>query len=295
MQRAISTHQFSDDRLTIALLDRIQKAGIPAVEIFCGLQHIDWRNRSQITEIGFWLRDSPLKVCSMHSPMYNDEYWGRSGADTAIAITESVKARRTQMVDEIKRALEIAETIPFRYLIQHVGVAGEPYSERAVDAAFNSLEELKLFAGHRGVEILLENIPNDLSSAERLLMFLNQTHLELGICFDTGHAHMHEGVANAYKMLKAMIRSTHVHDNNGKEDAHQHPFGTSEGIDWPETMTLLRSAGDQYPLLLELKRSPLSNNSLDDVLRIFDRLEALREEDPEEREERRRLAEKRDR
>ena len=33
-------------------------------------------------------------------------------------------ASASQMVDEIKRALEIAETIPFRYLIQHIGVGG---------------------------------------------------------------------------------------------------------------------------------------------------------------------------
>ena len=40
---------------------------------------------------------------------------------------------------------------------------------RKVDAAFSALEQLSLFARQRGVEVLLENIPNDLSSAERLL------------------------------------------------------------------------------------------------------------------------------
>ena len=64
------------------------------------------------------------------------------------------------MVDEIKRALEIAEVIPFRYLIQHLGVGGEEYDERKVEAAFTALEEINLFARERGVEVLLENIPN---------------------------------------------------------------------------------------------------------------------------------------
>ena len=50
------------------------------------------------------------------------------------------------MLDEIKRALEIAEMIPFRYLIQHIGVFEEEYDERKVDAAFTSLEEINLFA-----------------------------------------------------------------------------------------------------------------------------------------------------
>ncbi len=72
------------------------------------------------------------------------------------------------MLDEIKRALEIAETVPFRYLIQHIGVDGEEFDDRKLDAAFTALEELSVFARQRGVEVLLENIPNRFSSAERL-------------------------------------------------------------------------------------------------------------------------------
>jgi sugar phosphate isomerase/epimerase len=81
------------------------------------------------------------------------------------------------MVDEIKRALEIAETIPFKYLIQHIGVGGEEFDMRKFDAAWSALEELNLFARGRGVEILLENIPNELSSAEKLLQFEELTHV----------------------------------------------------------------------------------------------------------------------
>ena len=54
-------------------------------------------------------------------------------------ITERAKAERIQWVDEIKRALEVAETIPYQYLIQHLGVTGQEFSEYAIDAAFNSL------------------------------------------------------------------------------------------------------------------------------------------------------------
>ena len=45
-----------------------------------------------------------------------------------------------------------------------MGVSGEEFDERKVDAAFTSLEELTVFARQRGVEILLENIPNGFSS-----------------------------------------------------------------------------------------------------------------------------------
>ena len=279
MDRVLSTHLFVNHRLTVAWLNRVMQAGIPAVEIFCARQHLDYRNRAQIMELAHWFEDAELKLHSLHSPMYNDEFWGRSGPHSIITITEPVKSQRLKMVDEIKRALEIAEFIPFRYLIQHVGVAGEEFSEHKVDAAFAALEELSIFARQRGVEILLENIPNDLSSAERLRYFLDVTHLDLGFVFDVGHANIGEGVAAAFDIMKERIRSTHVHDNDGKADKHLFPIMAEGGtVDWAQTMSLLRSRPGQYPLLLELKEVEGMEHPLDRVNEIFDKLESARGE-----------------
>ncbi|MGA3019696.1 MAG: sugar phosphate isomerase/epimerase [Bryobacteraceae bacterium] len=274
MTHALSTHLFVNHRLTVALLAKIEQLQIPLVEIFCARQHLDYRNKAQVAELGHWFRDSELKLHSLHSPMYTDEIWGRSGPHAVITITEPVKGKRLEMVDEIKRALETAEVIPFRYLIQHVGVSGEEFDLAKVDAACAALEELSLFARQRGVEILLENIPNDLSTAERLLQFEELTHLHLNFCFDTGHANMGAGVESTYERMKQRIRSTHIHDNNGKDDNHLAPL-TSEGgtVDWKSTMGLLRSREDQYPLLLELKDHNDLAHPLDLVLPVFERLE----------------------
>ena len=275
MNHVLSTHLFVNHRLTVAMLDRIQRAGIPAVEIFCARQHLDYRNKAQLTELGHWFRDSSLKLHSLHSPMYNDEIWGRSGPHAVITITEPVKARRIEMVDEIKRALEVAEVVPFRYLIQHIGVGGEEFDMRKFDAAFSALEEISIFARQRGVEVLLENIPNELSSAERLLMFLELTHLNLNFVFDTGHAHMNEGVETAFRLMKGRIRSTHVHDNDAQNDIHLFPLMNQGGtIDWKNAMDNLRSAESQYPLLLELRERPEITNPLEAVAEVFEKLEA---------------------
>jgi len=274
MTHALSTHLFVNHRLTVALLAKIEQLQIPLVEIFCARQHLDYRNKAQVAELGHWFRDSELKLHSLHSPMYNDEIWGRSGPHAVITITEPVKSKRLEMVDEIKRALETAEVIPFRYLIQHVGVSGEEFDLAKVDAACAALEELSLFAGQRGVEILLENIPNDLSTAERLLQFEELTHLHLNFCFDTGHANMGAGVESTYGRMKQRIRSTHVHDNDGKEDKHLAPLASEAGtVDWKTAMQLLRSREDQYPLLLELKDHNDHAHPLDLVLPVFERLE----------------------
>ena len=276
MQRALSTHLLVNHRLTTVWLDRIWDAGIPLVEFYCARQHLDYHNRAQIAELGYWFRDSLLKLHSLHAPVYSDYVNGVSGPQAVINITEPVKSKRIPMMDEIKRALEIAELVPFQYFIQHFGVTGQEYDERSIDAAFTALEEISLFARQRGVEVLLENIPNAHSGAERLLMFLNVTHLPLNICFDTGHAHLNEGVETAYGMLREHVRSVHVHDNNGTDDDHLFPGSEGGTIDWPRAMHALRSQPDAYPLLLELREVPDMGLPFDAVKRVFDKLESAR-------------------
>lgn len=275
MDHVLSTHLFVNHRLTTEWLEKIWAAGIPAIEIFCARQHIDYRDRAQINELSHWFRDAHLKFHSLHSPMYNDDVWGRSGPEGVIRITEQVKSKRVTMVDEIKRAIEIAETIPFRYLIQHIGVTGEEYDEWKVEAAFTSLDEINVFARQRGVEVLLENTPNGLSSGKRLVQFLEYTHLKLGFCLDVGHAHMNEGIEAAYEVMKDRIRSTHLHDNDGRTDQHLFPFSEGGSIDWSKTMELMRSTSSQHPLLLELKEVPTMAQPFDAVNRVFDKLETL--------------------
>ena len=270
MQQLLSTHLFVRHRLTTIWLERVWDAGFPAVEIFCARQHIDYRDKAQIAELGHWFRDSELKLHSLHSPMYTDDVWGRSGPNSVVNISDPTKARRMAMVDEIKRALEISEIVPFRYLIQHIGVQGEEYDERKLESAFSSLEEIKVFAGQRGVEVLLENTPNAMSSGERLNYFLSQTHLNLNYCFDVGHAHMAGDIGAEFEVMKNRIRSTHLHDNNGKEDLHLFPGkGT---IEWKETMRLLGSRPEQYPLMLELREQADLERPMQEAKRNSDEL-----------------------
>ena len=276
MKHVLSTHLTVNHRLTVAWLNRVEQAGIPAVEIFCARQHLDYRDKAQIAELSHWFRDSELKLHALHSPMYTDDIWGRSGPHSWLNICEHVKGERIRMVDEIKRAIEIAETIPFKYMVQHIGVLAETYDDRKVDAAFNSLEELSNFARQRGVQILLENIPNELSTAERLVDFLATTHLDLNFVFDTGHANLGAGVEHEFNLMKKRIRSLHVHDNDGQKDLHLFPLVAEGGtIPWKPVMELLRSAQDQYPLLLELKEVPDMANPLEKVREVFDRLEEI--------------------
>jgi sugar phosphate isomerase/epimerase len=173
-------------------------------------------------------------------------------------------------MDEIKRALEIAEQIPFRFLVQHLGTPNESYSEKKFEAAMTSIEHLRAFAKPLGVRILLENIPNELSTPDRLVEMIRGAHFDdVGVCFDFGHAHMMSSVREGFEILKPHICSTHVHDNDKFKDSHLWPGqGT---IDWKEAVELLRSAPKTPPLLMELEHDD-KINPLEKLGETFERL-----------------------
>lgn len=136
-----------------------------------------------------------------------------------------------------------------------------------------SVEHLRAFAKPLGVRILLENIPNELSTPERLVEFIQTSHFDdVGICFDLGHAHMMTDVPQAFETVKAYTHSTHVHDNAKDRDAHLWPG--SGTIDWKQAMELLRSAPQTPPLLLELEENE-KINPIEKMEETFKKLESV--------------------
>ncbi|MGO9209129.1 MAG: sugar phosphate isomerase/epimerase family protein [Terriglobales bacterium] len=252
MLKAISTHVYVRERLRGGLLDGLLQAGAETIEIFGARGHFDYANRrSHVKEIGDWFREKGIPLHSIHSPMYSEYEWGRRGSPP-VNIASLDKRARIEAMDEIKRAIEVAEQLPFRFLVQHVGTSGEDWDPKKAEAAMTSIEHLKAFAKPLGVTLLLENIPNELSTPDRLVELIHNAHFDdVGVCFDTGHAHIMGGVAQAFALLKPLIRSTHVHDNAGLSDDHLWPGDGT--VDWEETMNLLRSAPQAPPLLLEIK------------------------------------------
>jgi sugar phosphate isomerase/epimerase len=271
MLKAMSTYVHVKERLHPGLLDGLVRGGAQSIEIFAARQHLDYANRKQhVREIADWFRSTNIPLNSVHSPMYADYEWGRTGAQP-INVTSTDRAARIEAMDEIKRALEIAEQIPFRFLVQHLGTGNEVFDDRKVEAAMTSIEHLRAFAKPLGVSLLLENIPNDLSTPDKLVDFIHASHLDdVGVCFDVGHAHLMGDVPQAFEILKEHIRSTHVHDNAKDRDSHLWPGqGT---VNWKEAMDLLRSAPHTPPLLLEIENDGKSRPA-DEMDKVYKQLE----------------------
>jgi sugar phosphate isomerase/epimerase len=274
MEFALSTHLFVGERLSSHILDQILAAGFRTIEIFAARQHLDYHDKNQVRDVAQWFLDHNVTLYSLHAPLYSDFDWGRSGG-WPLSVAYLQRGRRIESMEEIKRAIEVAELLPFRYLILHLGLPGEEYDLAKFDAAMTSIEHLKIFAKERGAQVLLENTPNELSTPARLLQFISYTRLaDLKICFDTGHAHMTCGVPEAFQTLREHIASTHVHDNRREKDDHLLPFDGE--IDWAQTVRNLRSDDNQVPILFELRNYGPEQSGFGRLHRVMERLEAIR-------------------
>ena len=250
MIHAMSSYVAVKERLHPGLLDAMARGGAQSIEIFCARGHFDYTNRSHVREIAQWFKANPVELYSLHSPLFGDLDWGRDGSPP-VNLIDTDKRKRIASTDEVKRALEVAEVLPFRFLVQHLGNGGEEYHDAKFDAAMDSIEHLRAFAKPLGVTLLVENIPNEIATPEKLVELIRTAHFEdVGVCFDVSHAHLEGNVAEAFAVLKDHIRSTHIHDNARDRDSHLWPGAGS--IDWKQAMELLHSAPHLPPLLMEI-------------------------------------------
>ncbi len=276
MEYGLSTYLYVDQRLSSHILDKILGAGFQNMELFAARQHLDYTDRNHVRDVAQWFRDHQVKLHSVHAPLYGDADWGRSGG-LAVSVAYLERRLRIDSMDEIKRALDIADYLPFRYLIVHMGLPDEEYDLSKFDAVMTSLEHLKVSAKDRDVQLLLENVPNELGTPERLVEFLQYTRLNVKICFDTGHAHMTHGLHAAFETLRTYIASTHVHDNRREKDDHLMPFDGE--IDWTVAVRDLRRGEGQFPVLFEIRDYGPEVTSLSRLAEVMDRMEAIPEEE----------------
>jgi sugar phosphate isomerase/epimerase len=271
MQRVLSTYRYVKQPLSAPLLKEIAKAGVTSIELYCSPSHFSYASQQAVRDLAGLLRECGLEVHSLHSPLERDFAPGRESG-VPISISDPERIRRLDAMDEVKRALEIAERIPFRCLVQHMGHARQSADPRKLDAAFNSLEHLSIFAKARGVAIALENTADELGAPATIQQFIRETHLhDLRVCFDVGHAQLEGGIAAGFELIRDRVAMAHVHDNHGEKDEHLLPHEGS--IDWDTALAALASAPDAPALVLEPKEQGAATPSLEQVRAAFEKLE----------------------
>ncbi len=288
MPLGISTNIFFADRLNPGHLDRLHHAGAEAIEVFASRHHFEYSNRSAVREIANWFRAHPV-VATMHMPIFSEAEqaeWSRHTEPTLNLVSRN-KSERIAAMDEVKRALEAAEQIPFRSCVLHLGMKDDRWSTETLDLSLTAIEHLKAFATPLGVQLLLENLQNELATPAHLVEIARVGHFTtLGFCLDTGHAHLSQpmlpdetgydrtarehlrnqwgdaalkdALPEAFAIFGARLVELHLHDNNGTRDEHLWPGEASaaKGIDWGIVRTATTQLTNAPTQMLETACDP---------------------------------------
>jgi len=258
MRRLLSSYPFISRKVTPELLGQIAKAGFEGVELFCSRSHFDYTSRVQIQVMAEALNTHKLTLESLHAPNSRDLSATREGG-TPLSICEVERVRRIEAMDELKRAIDVAEDLPYSRMVLHMGGSRETADLRKRDAAFSTLEHLVLHAHHCGVTLCIENTASEMGDPAYLRTFVDETRLSgLRFNFDIGHAHLCDGPADervekCFEPMRDFVASVHLHDNHGDKDEHLAPYAGT--IDWPAAVKLFKtsSEAEKLPIMLELK------------------------------------------
>jgi sugar phosphate isomerase/epimerase len=282
MQRLLSTYLFVSRKLTPELLEQIAGAGFQGLEIFCTRSHFEYSLKPEIRAMAGALEANRLQLVSLHAPTSRDISAMRQSG-MPLSICEVERVRRVEAMDELKRAIDVADDLPYARLVLHMGGSREMADPRKRDAAFSTLEHLILHAHHAGVTVCVENTTSEMGDPAYLRAFVDETRLTgLRFNFDIGHAHLSDfpedaRIEKSFSPLRDLISSVHVHDNHGEKDEHLLPYDGT--IDWPAAIKILQSAPQtSLPIVLELKEktgpeAPAAAEQLDAARKSLDRFE----------------------
>ena len=248
----LSTQLFYPHRLTPAHLDALAGAGVSVIELFAARHHVDYTDRRQVRELAAWFRSSGIQP-TLHAPLSIDQQFSRHAAPT-LNLVAPEKPRRIEAMEEVKRALELAESIPAPTCVLHLGLStNDEWSDYTLEHALTAIEHLKAFAAPLGVRLLLENLPNPIATPEHLLEILRIGHFDsCGICLDVAHVHLTDApIADTLELLRPRLAELHLSDNDGRTDQHLWPASGSERPTSLATGTLdwfnLYAAADSLP------------------------------------------------
>ncbi len=279
----VSTHLFHEQPLERAHLVEIAARGFDSIELFATRSHFDYHDEHAIHALKEWLSDTSLELNSVHAPITDVFASGRCQRTFSTA-TRDADARKATL-HEMAAALNIARIVPFKHLVDHLGVPVAPKSEGAFpavskddnnrEAAIRSIEEIHGLAEAVGVKVALEVMGNALSTPSDLIEIIERSFegTDVGICMDVGHAHLLGDAPEAVETASEYLVTTHIHDNRRQHDDHLVPF--QGNINWASTVMAFEKIGYDGVLMYEVRNAESATAVLDKAVTARKRLEDL--------------------
>ena len=223
----------------------------------------DWRAFPDPLPLRIRVRELGLNIHSAHGC-----WGGRSIRADRVDLGSLDEKTWAASVDDLGRCIDWLEAAGGSCLVVHPGGLAEPEDFEGRRAALTrGLARLADHARGTGVTLCVENMPPGVFPGSRMAdLFaivegLNRP--EVALALDTGHAHISADANSETIAAGRLLRTTHVHDNDARQDVHLPPGQGS--IDWQSWVASLDAIDYRGPILLEcikhLRDRPASLNS----------------------------------
>jgi len=222
---------------------RLQEADVEAFET--SYEYFLNADARTLRETGRLFCDSGIQPWSVHAPF---------GKGFNLSVIDN---------EERKQALAIHEKLLPRFalagikvVVVHPGVGTNNAEEMSTmnSLVVESLAQLAPIAEQVGVKLGLENmLPRHPGSegADLRQMVEQINSPSLGVCFDSGHAHVAGDMRAQFEELKDLIITFHIQDNDGTRDMHLQPgYGTTN---WQDFSEVLESMNFTSPIVIEAR------------------------------------------
>ena len=229
----------------IDTINAIEKAGFK--NVFIQWYNKEW-NPTQEVQLKY-IREKGLNVIFAHLGYKNiNDLWLENEVGD-------------KLVEGYKNDIKICKENNIPMVVMHLTSKSE--APKYNETGLKRLKEIVDYAQKLNIKVAFEN-----TKIKGYLDYVieNIDNENVGICFDSGHYHVHFNDDLDFPKFKDRIFAVHLHDNDQSDDLHLMPFeGT---LDWEETIKNLKECNYDGPVTLELcYRNEYLDMSIEDFYR----------------------------
>ncbi len=223
-------------------------AGVDAVEISTNPHFFSSLNFDSLRELARWFAANPLLPWAVHAPTMIGEVTEHGGG-LPINLLHPDKARRINSMDEIKRSLDAAYLIPFRYLVLRLAHPETEWTPETQEHGVTALEHLGVFAAQSGMKLLLKADSSNAGKPERLLEILAAGRFRtVQLALNTADAF---GTQHAYDLPHDLLKAVYLTDLS----AGAQVWPGEGSVDWPAVRGQINSLPDDMAVVLSTNSS----------------------------------------
>lgn len=222
----------SNDNENVSVLetiDAIKKAGFK--NVFIQWYNKDW-NPSQEEQLKY-IRKQDLNVIFAHLGYQNiNDIWLE-------------KAEGNKLVERYKNDIKICKENNIPMVVMHL--TSKSIAPQFNEVGLRRLQEIVDYAETLDIKVAFEN-----TKIKGYLEYVieNIKNENVGICFDSGHYHVHFKDELDFSKFKDRIFAVHLHDNDQSDDLHLIPFDGT--LNWEELIKNLKDNNYYGPITMEL-------------------------------------------